>query len=97
MNNMTIIEAIKETMKFQGKPLTIPEIYTGITETGLYAFNAEKPLHIVASQIRRHCKGLSFPSASSTKHFEIRGEGLYFYLNRPVNVRRQLKLGADDN
>jgi len=85
---MTIIEAIKETMKFQGKPLTIPEIYDGIKEAGLYAFNAEKPLHIVASQIRRHCKGLSFPSASSTKHFEIKGEGLYFYLKQPVLEKR---------
>ena len=81
---MTIIEAIKETMKLQDKPLTISEIYAGIMEAGLYTFNAEKPLHIVASQIRRHCKGLSFPSASSTKHFEIKGDGLYFYLARPV-------------
>lgn len=75
-------------MKLQDKPLTIQEIYTGITEAGLYTFNAEKPLHIVASQIRRHCKGLSFPSASSTKHFESRGEGLYFYLNRPVKEKQ---------
>jgi restriction system protein len=85
---MTIIEAIKETMKLQDKPLTIQEIYTGIKEAGLYTFNAEKPLHIVASQIRRHCRGLSFPSASSTKHFESQGEGLYFYLNRPVKEKQ---------
>jgi restriction system protein len=81
---MTIIEAIKETMRLQGKPLTISEAYHGILESGLYTFNAEKPLHIVASQIRRHCVGLDFPSASETKHFTIEGDGRYWYIEEPV-------------
>lgn len=84
---MTIIEAIKETMILQQRPLSIAEAYEGIVETGLYNFNAEKPLHVVASQIRRHCKGLSFPSASSTKHFEQKGEGLYYFLPKPIQEK----------
>jgi restriction system protein len=84
---MTVVEAIKETMKLQGRALTIPEAYEGILETGLYTFNTEKPMHVVASQIRRHCKGLAFPSASATKHFEQIGEGRYYFLTNPIQER----------
>ena len=75
-------------MKLQGKPLTISEAYQGIVEAGLYAFNAEKPMHIVASQIRRHCAGLDFPSASETKHFELKGDGRYWFIDDPIRQRR---------
>src|ERR1039457_4048980 len=81
---MTINEAIKEAMRLNGGPMTIREAYQAIVGAGLYALKAETPVHVVASQIRRHCKGLSFPSASETKHFELRGDDKYYFLQQPV-------------
>lgn len=84
---MTITDAIKEVMRARGLPLTAREAYEAIIELGLYEFHAENPLHIVASQIRRHCKGLDFPSASETKYFELREDGKYFFLPQPIQQR----------
>lgn len=81
---MTIVEAIKEVMKAKGQPITIREAYDAIISGSLYSFNAEYPLGVVTNQIRRHCKGLDFPSASETKHFEYRGDDRYFYLEHPA-------------
>jgi restriction system protein len=81
---MTIVEAIKEAMKAKGQPLTIREAYDGIIAGSFYAFHAENPLGVVTSQIRRHCKGLDFPSAADTKHFEFCGDNRYFYLDKPI-------------
>lgn len=81
---MTIIEAIKEAMRIHGSPMTIREIYEAIMGAGLYTFHTENPAHVVASLIRRHCKGLNFPSASETKHFELRNDDKYYFLEQPV-------------
>jgi restriction system protein len=81
---MTINEAIKEAMRLHGGPMTIREAYNAIVEAGLYTFHAENPVHVVASQLRRHCKGLDFPSASETKHFELLGDDKYYFLEQPV-------------
>lgn len=81
---MTITDAIKEVMRARGAPVTAREAYEAIIELGLYEFHAENPLHIVASQIRRHCRGLDFPSASETKYFELREDGKYFFLPQPI-------------
>jgi restriction system protein len=83
---MTIIEAIKEVMRLRNAPMTIRETYEAIAGAGYYTFHAENPVHVVASQIRRHCKGLDFPSASDTKHFELTGEGKYYLLKRPLKA-----------
>lgn len=64
--------------------MTIREVYDVIVGAGLYTFHAEKPTHVVASQLRRHCTGLDFPSASETKHFELRGDDKYYFLELPV-------------
>lgn len=93
---MTIIEAIKEVMRLRVAPMTIREAYDAIVESGYYTFHAENPIHVVASQIRRHCKGLDFPSASETKHFELRGEDKYYFLERPLKQRSRKKLFARD-
>jgi restriction system protein len=81
---MTITEAIKEVMRLRGGPMTIREIYDSIVGAGYYTFHAENPVHVVASQTRRHCKGLDFPSASDTKHFELIGEDKYYLLKKPL-------------
>ena len=78
---MTIIEAIKEVMKREQKPLTPAEAYDAIVAAGLYNFRSKNPVAIVTTQIRRHCKGLDLPKATNTKHFESRGENRYFYVD----------------
>jgi restriction system protein len=81
---MTINEAIKEAMRIHGGPMTIREAYDAIVGAGLYTFHAEHPVHVVASQLRRHCKGLDFPSASETKYFELCGDDKYYFLEQPL-------------
>lgn len=82
----TIVDAIREVMKSEGRPMTISEIYDAIISEKLYSFKADKPVHVVQSQIRRHCKGLDFPSASATKYFEIVQDGKYSLLKRAEKV-----------
>jgi restriction system protein len=81
---MTIIEAIKRVMHTRRGAMTAQEAHDAIVEADLYTFNAENPVGVVASQIRRHCRGLDFPSASETKHFELRENGKYYFLPNPV-------------
>lgn len=88
MPRKTIIEAIKEVMRIEGKPMTVSEVYDAIVSSNLYIFKADKPVHIVRSQIRRHCKDLDFPSSSSTKHFEILQNGKYYLLQAPITTKK---------
>jgi restriction system protein len=81
---MTIVGAIKQVMTEAGRSLTPQEAYELIIAKGLYAFNAENPIHIVRSQIRRHCKGLDFPSSAPTKHFQEHEDGKYFFLDKTI-------------
>lgn len=74
---MTIIEAIKAVMREAAHPLTAREAYTEIVAKSLYTFHAKDPQHVVLMQIRRHCVGIDFPSASSTKHFELHGDNRF--------------------
>jgi len=74
---MTITEAIKQVMRTKGAPMTADEAYRAIAEAKLYELHADNPAHIVRSQIRRHCEGLDFPSASPTKHFKLVGENRF--------------------
>lgn len=64
-------------MREAAHPLTAREAYTQIVEKSLYAFHAKDPQHVVLMQIRRHCVGIDFPSASSTKHFELHGDNRF--------------------
>jgi restriction system protein len=86
---MTITEAIKEVMLATGTPMTAREAYNGIVAANLYEFHADNPEHIVRSQIRRHCRGLDFPSAAPTKHFKLVGENRYFPLDTPIRPTRK--------
>jgi restriction system protein len=76
----TIIEAIKEVLRAAGKPMSAADIYDAIIKAKLYNFKADQPVHIVRSQLRRHCKGLDFASASNTKHFTITLDNKYYLI-----------------
>jgi restriction system protein len=80
---MTIIGAITEVLN-DNKPRTSKKIYEEIVLRNLYSFGAKKPESVVNGEIRCHCEGLDFPSASPVKHFIIAGqEGKYnLYLNK---------------
>lgn len=84
---MTIVEAIKQVMVAKGAPMTANEAYAAIVSQNLYEFHADDPLHIVRAQIRRHCEGLDFTTASATKHFRTVSDGRYEPL--PKAIKRQ--------
>lgn len=68
---MTIIEAIKEVLHEHPSGLMVDEIYKEICNKNLYIFGAKNPKDVVNGEIRRHCYGLDFPTASPIKHFYI--------------------------
>lgn len=81
----TIVQAVIEVMKLRGRPMTVTEVYEAIISDGLYTFNTDTPVHVVRSQIRRHCEGLDFPSSSPTKHF-IMQNGAYWLLSAQTKL-----------
>jgi restriction system protein len=93
----TIVDAIKIVMQGQGSPMTAEAVYQSIVEQHLYKFNADKPSHVVRSQIRRHCHGLDFPTASPVKIFEISPDGKYFLATTTTTTRRRRRLSKDDD
>ena len=76
-SKLTIVKAIRMVMLEAGRPLSAQEAYQQIVERNLYTFHAQAPESVVLSQIRRHCKGIDFPTASSMKHFHITLDGKY--------------------
>ena len=68
---MTIIEAIKNVLNEQPKGLMVDEIYKEICNKNLYVFGAKNPKDVVNGEIRRHCYGLDFPTASPIKRIFI--------------------------
>jgi restriction system protein len=83
---MTIVEAIKEAMKSAGRPLTAKEAYNFIVDKNLYTFKAANPQSIVASQIRKHCRGVNLPKITSAKHFEETSKGYFKALENAANA-----------
>lgn len=71
---MTINECIKEVLKDHSGGLTVDEIFNLIISRKLYSFNAKNPKGVVNGEIRRHCLGLDFPTASPIKHYCILGK-----------------------
>lgn len=86
--DMTINDAIISAIRSVGKPLFPQEAYDYIVAHGLYLFHAQNPSGVVRSQIRRHCKGLDFPSAAPTKYFSMGTDGRFAVLDSPIKVRR---------
>lgn len=70
---MTICEAIKQVMTEHGD-MTSKEAYRWIVEEKLYVFGAKNPEGVVNSEIRCHCIGIDFPSASPVKYFMVVGQ-----------------------
>jgi restriction system protein len=58
-------------------PLSGEEVYNRIVAGRLYAFKALNPKAVVRGQLRRHCLGLDFPTASPVKYFRLVGEDRY--------------------
>lgn len=86
----TIHKAISQVLRDSGRPLTADEILLQITSGGLYSFNAQNPLAIVTSTLRRHCKELNFPSAREMKFFSRAEGGKWALLETPVRVKPAL-------
>ena len=65
----TISEAIELVLKNSKVPMTDREIYEQVLKDGLYEFNAKDPLSVLRLEVRKHCLGIDFPSASPIKTF----------------------------
>jgi restriction system protein len=75
----TITDAISIVLRAEGRPMTAADIYDAIVSSRLYLFKADRPVHVVSTQIRRHCQGLNFLSSSQTKYFGVQN-GRYYLL-----------------
>jgi len=68
---MTIRSAINQVLQDQSEGLTPEKIHQLIVENDLYHFGAKDPVSVVSIEIRRHCEGIDFPTASNHKFFRI--------------------------
>lgn len=94
---MKIIEAIKEVMKEKGQAMTAKEACQQIIRNNLYEFKAADPVHIVNTQIRRHCKGIpEKKSYSRTKHFIVVGGKKYYFIDPPETIHDFKKTAAKE-
>jgi restriction system protein len=100
---MTIVECIRQILEHSKVPLSVGHIFDEIVKKNLYSFNAKDPKTIVRQQLRRHCAGLSFPSAMPNKYFKQIAKDTYALLSSgkpdpivPVPVDRKDKL-AEEN
>lgn len=74
---MTIVEAIQKVLREANEPLSANQIFQEIVEKDFYQFKAADAKAVVRSQLRRHCVGLEFPSASPVKHFVLTAKDTY--------------------
>ena len=75
-NKTTIIDAITKVL-VQKAPLASNVIYDRIVANDFYQFKAQDPLSVVRVELRRHCQGVDFPTASKKKYFQILNDGTY--------------------
>ena len=68
---MRIVDAIEDVLNANGKTMGHLQVYNAIKKRKLFSFGAKDPVSVVRSQIRKHCLGLDFPSASPKKLFVI--------------------------
>jgi restriction system protein len=87
MKKRTINEAILEVFNKVGKPLPLKVIYNKIIEFDLYRFRAQNPEDIVRIQLRKHCAGLDFMSASQKKYFVINKDGTFWKLEKKQTIQ----------
>lgn len=81
----TISEAIELVLKNSKVPMTDREIYEQVLKDGLYEFNAKDPLSVLRLEVRKHCLGIDFPSASPIKTFKLnkKVDGVNYYELNP--------------
>ncbi len=85
-----IHKVVAEVLRERGQPMSAKEIHETIEERHLYNFRARDPLHVVESQLRRHCRELNFPSARAMKYFTVTADGRFALLDHPVRVQPSL-------
>jgi restriction system protein len=82
-------------LKANGKPMGHIQIYDAIKKNQLFSFGAKDPVSVVRNQIRKHCFGLDFPSASPKKMFFIVGQKsnnakpMYFLIGEKENLKSE--------
>ena len=77
----TILESVEMVLSQTNKAMNYKEIYEEVARQGLYEFGAKTPEHVLHIEIRRHCVGIDFPTASPIKKFKIDSvkEGVNYY------------------
>jgi hypothetical protein len=86
MSEHSIPAVMVVVLRQAGRPLLPGEILQQVQAQGLYSFKAKDPLHIVTSQLRRHCIDLDFPSARPVKWFRQTADGRYEALAAPQRM-----------
>ena len=81
---MTIVESIILVLESSNSPLSVEQIYRNLVSKGLYEFKAKDPKSVVRQQIRRHSRGVDFPSARPDKYFVEVSRGKYHLLAKDV-------------
>jgi len=83
---MTIIEAVTQVLSKTNKSLSAKQIYNKIIENNLYQFSTNNPIHIVNTQIRRHCVGVELAYTKNMKKiFNIDKKGNFSLLQSKVD------------
>lgn len=57
--------------------MTVNAIYDNIIASDYYRFKAQNPMNVMRVELRRHCQGVDFPTASKKKYFQILNDGTY--------------------
>ncbi len=94
----TIIGAIARVLKESSLPLFVNDIYDKIVANDYYPFKAQDPLSVVRVELRRHCQGVDFPTASKKKYFQILNDGTYCLIEQAhLFVKEDRKKKVLDN
>lgn len=75
MTKKAIHVIAQQVLELNGGPMTAREIHDRILEEGLYEFNAQDPVNIVRSQLRRH--SVNVKPSSGEKVFQIISGGAF--------------------
>src|SRR5262245_34824492 len=92
---LMIADAIRRIMEAEAEPMTAHEVYHQIVEKGLYDFKAKDPIHVVGSQLRKHCLGKDATSYPRLKFFETVGRNRFRLLSNPIYQSRATPLEED--
>jgi restriction system protein len=94
----TIIDAITKVLTGSSMPLPVNDIYDKIVANDYYPFKAQDPLSVVRVELRRHCQGVDFPTASKKKYFQILKDGTYCLIEQVhLFVKEDRKRKVIDN